>query len=102
MADQPVPPPTANAHFDRIRVTVRNRKKIIFDDYVTALTSRNDSGTFDVLPEHSNFISVLRDSITLHLVDGRKIKILLKNGLIKVKDNAIKCYIDLLTANPTQ
>lgn len=105
MPDQPnqqvphqVQPPTVEPVADRIHVMVRNRKLVLFDDDVRAVTSKNDTGVFDVLPEHSNFISVLRDSITIHKLDGTEQVIQLQNGIIKVKNSSIKCYIDLLTA----
>lgn len=104
MSDQPnqqIPhPPQSPAVIpvaESIHVMVRNRKQLLFDDDVKALTSKNDTGIFDVLPEHSNFISVLKESIKLHKMDGTEQVIPLQNGLIKVKDSGVKCYIDLLT-----
>ncbi len=93
---QTTPQPTPAS--DRIHLLVRNRKQVLFDGDAKALTSKNDSGVFDVLPEHANFISVLKESITIHTLDGKKQDIPLHNGVIKVKDRGIRCYIDLLTA----
>ncbi|MBA3724701.1 MAG: hypothetical protein H0W89_07530 [Candidatus Levybacteria bacterium] len=90
--------PQQTASTIKIHLMVRNRKQILFDGDVKALTSKNDSGIFDVLPEHANFISVLKESITIHTLDGKKQAIPLNNGVIKVKDRAVRCYIDLLTA----
>lgn len=106
MSDTPIqqpphqsqPPQVAPVASDKIHVMVRNRSRLLFDDFVKAVTSKNDTGIFDILPEHSNFISVLRESITLHKIDGTEQVIPLQNGVIKVKDNGIRCYIDLLTA----
>jgi F0F1-type ATP synthase epsilon subunit len=108
MADQPIQPtpiqsgptstPSPQPVPDRIHVMVRNRRQLVFEDDVKAITSKNDTGVFDVLPEHSNFISVLKESITLHKLDGTKQVITLQNGLIKVKNSSVKCYIDLLSA----
>ncbi len=95
-SQQPTPQPVPAS--DRIHLLVRNRRQILFDGDVKALTSKNDSGVFDVLPEHANFISVLKESITIHTLDGKKQDIPLNNGVIKVKDRGIRCYIDLLTA----
>lgn len=107
MADQPInqqtthpiEQPTAPAPvLDHIHVMVRNRKQLLFEGDVKAVTSKNDTGVFDILPEHSNFISVLKESITLHKMDGTEQKIALNNGVIKVKDSGVRIYIDLLTA----
>lgn len=99
---QPTITPRAIPVSDHIKVVIRNRKQVLFDDTVKALTSQNDTGIFDILPEHSNFISVLKDSITLHKIDGTKEKIPLQNGVIKVKDCDVHCYIDLLTTGANQ
>jgi hypothetical protein len=97
-----VQPPAATPALDKIHVMIRNRRQVIFNDDIKALTSKNDTGVFDILPEHSNFISVLKDEITLHKLDGTKQIIPLKNGIIKVKDTGVKCYIDLLTVDTSK
>lgn len=94
----PVQNPEPQQVLDRIHVMVRNRRQLLFDDTVKAVTSVNDTGIFDILPEHSNFISVLKEYIKIHKMDGTEQVIPLRNGVIKVKDSGVKCYIDLLTA----
>ncbi len=92
----PILPPAQTLEEEKIKVTVRNRMAILFDDYVKAVTSKNDTGVFDVLPTHSNFISLITSPLILRKLDGQKQEITFNNGIIKVKDNAIHCYIDLL------
>lgn len=82
---------------EKIHVTVRNRTQILFSDDVKSLTSKNDTGIFDILPEHSNFISLIGGSLIIGKMDGQKQEIPVRNGVIKVKDNAIYCYIDLIS-----
>ena len=82
---------------EKIHVTVRNRTQLLFNDNVKSLTSKNDTGTFDILPEHANFISLIGGSLIIRKLDGQKQEIPVRNGVIKVKDNAIYCYIDLIS-----
>ncbi len=96
-SNTPPEAPVEHVALDKIHVMIRNRRQLLFDDDVKAVTSKNDTGIFDVLPEHSNFISVLKEAITLHKIDGTEEVIPLKNGVMKVKDSGVKCYIDLLT-----
>jgi F0F1-type ATP synthase epsilon subunit len=93
---QPTQPLVNNPADVKIKVTVRNRMAILFDDYVKAVTSKNDTGEFDILPEHSNFISLITSPLILRKLDGQKQEIKFSSGIIKVKDNAIYCYVDLL------
>jgi F0F1-type ATP synthase epsilon subunit len=106
MADaQPTPPnppvkpqdDTSNNSEEKIHVRVRNRTQLLFDDDVTAVTSKNDTGIFDVLPEHANFISLITSPLVLRKLDGQNQEIPFTNGIIKVKDNAVYCYIDLIS-----
>jgi F0F1-type ATP synthase epsilon subunit len=91
------PPPAVIIDPTKIHIMVRNRTMMIFNDDVKAVTSKNDTGVFDVLPEHANFISTIKESITLHKLDGQDIRIPATNGIMKVKDSGIKCYIDLMS-----
>ena len=97
--DQKAPqvPTVTPAEAEKIHVTVRNRTQILFSEFVKSLTSKNDTGIFDILPEHANFISLIGGSLVLRKLDGQKQEIPLRNGVIKVKDNAIYCYIDLIS-----
>jgi F0F1-type ATP synthase epsilon subunit len=85
-----------NTSAEKIHVTVRNRIKVLFDEDVKSLTSKNDTGIFDILPEHSNFISLITSPLVLRKITGQKQEISFKSGLIIVKENSVHCYIDLL------
>jgi len=93
----PVPNPAPSMSIEKIHVTVRNRTKVLFNDEVKSVSSKNDTGIFDILPEHSNFISLISSPLIIRKLDGHKQEISFTNGLIKVKDNSIHCYIDLLS-----
>ncbi|MGI8420476.1 MAG: hypothetical protein ACR2LN_07610 [Candidatus Levyibacteriota bacterium] len=84
------------------RVTVRDRKRVILDKEAKAMTAHNETGTFDVLPQHANFISLINQSLTVHTTDGKKVTIPINNGVLKVKENGIHCYINLLSAQAQQ
>jgi len=88
--------PPINEYKETIHVTVRNRIQVLFNDEAKAVTSKNDTGTFDVLPEHSNFICLISSPLVIRKTNGQKQEITFKNGLLKVKDNAVHCYVDLL------
>ena len=90
-----IKPPT-NEYKETIRVVVRNRIQVLFNEEAKSVTSKNDTGTFDVLPEHSNFISLISSPLVIRKTNGQKQEITFKNGLLKVKDNSVHCYVDLL------
>lgn len=83
---------------EKIHLLIRNRVQLLFDEDVKSVTSKNDTGIFDVLPEHANFISIIKSPLIIGKLDGKKQEINFENGIIKVKDNAVFCYIDLLSS----
>jgi F0F1-type ATP synthase epsilon subunit len=93
----PTPPAQVNPAAEKIHIRVRNRTRVLFDGDAKSITSKNDTGVFDVLPEHSNFISLITSPLTIRTLDGQKQEITFNNGIIKVKDNSARCYIDLLS-----
>lgn len=49
----------------KLKVSVRTREEFLFDGWAASVTSRNDQGNFDVLPGHTNFISLLKDYLVV-------------------------------------
>lgn len=77
-----------------IHVIIKNKESIIYDGQVTAVSSFNDVGLFDVLPLHENFISLVKDKIIIHDSSGQK-EFKINNGLLKVKDDKVDIYLGL-------
>ncbi|MBP9716319.1 MAG: hypothetical protein KBD51_00035 [Candidatus Levybacteria bacterium] len=77
-----------------IHVIIKNKESIIYDGQVTAVSSFNDVGLFDVLPLHENFISLVKDKIIIHDNSGQK-EFKINNGLLKVKDDKVDIYLGL-------
>ena len=80
-----------------LEVTVRKRDKVVYQGQAAAVSSVNQKGAFDILPEHANFITVIKDSLTIHKLDKTKEDIILKNGVMHSIDNKIAIYLDILT-----
>jgi F0F1-type ATP synthase epsilon subunit len=82
---------------EKFHLTVRNRTQVLFNEEVKSVSSKNDTGVFDILPEHSNFISLITSPLIIRKINGQKQEITFNNGLIKVKENNVHCYIDLIS-----
>lgn len=81
---------------------MRSRNKLIFDGGVEYVSSINDTGPFDILPKHSNFITLIKEVVIL----GRKPvkskdvgkgedKYLIRNGILRVVEDEIDIYVNL-------
>ena len=76
-----------------LNLTVRNRQGELFTGEVKAITSFNDKGVFDVLPEHENFISVIKKKVIIRKTKNEKQEIPLDNGVLKVYKNVVNIYL---------
>ena len=78
-----------------ISVIIYSLESILFKGKVNALTSVNEKGKFDILPMHSNFISIVRDYLNLHLKDGSEKEFKLSQGVLKFTNNEVIIFLGL-------
>ena len=79
---------------DTINVVVRNRSTVLFQDKVQAVTSYNDKGVFDILPEHESFISLIKNSVIIHKSNNESQEIKINNGVVRVFKNNAFFYVN--------
>ena len=77
-----------------INVVVRNRNTILFQDKVKAVTSYNDKGVFDIMPEHISFISIIKNSVIIHKSKNESQEIKINNGIVRVYKNSAFFYVN--------
>lgn len=78
-----------------ISVTIFGLESIFYQGKVKALTSMNEKGKFDILPMHSNFISIVKDYVILHERQGSKKEFKLNRGVLRLADNQISIFLGL-------
>lgn len=76
-----------------INVTVRSREKVVFEGEAIAFTSVNQKGIFDVLAQHENFISIIKDVLVVHREKDKKEEFKVERGVIKVRENKVHVYL---------
>ncbi len=76
-------------------VTVKEPGSTNFEGAAKAVTSFNDKGKFDVLPFHTNFISLIKEMVIIYKEDGSEKKIPLERGVIKVTADNVRILIGL-------
>lgn len=79
-----------------LRVTVRDRAGALFEGEAEAVSSHNDKGPFDILPLHTNFISIIHKGVTLHLKDKVVKDLSFETGVLKVAENKVEVYLGIL------
>lgn len=74
---------------------VRNPERIVFEGEVEALSSINDKGPFDVLGNHGNFISIVKDRLIIYHKGGKKEDMKIEKGVLKVVANDVHVFLGL-------
>lgn len=75
-------------------LVIRNRQEVMLDDQVSAVTSVNGKGRFDVLPNHANFISLIERYVIIHRPNKPDETMKITGGLIQVELGETKIYLD--------
>ena len=78
-----------------LQLTIRSREGVLFTYTVKSFTPKNSSGTFDILPEHENFITLVDESVTVTMSSGQRIAIPISNALLKVTRNQVSIYLGI-------
>jgi len=80
---------------NNITISIRNNQGLVFKDTVKAVSSYNEKGFFDILPEHENFISLIYDKIVIHKNDNQKEEIKIDSGVLRAYENNVSIYIGI-------
>lgn len=78
-----------------LHVLIRRRDALLFEEDAASVSTGNEQGTFDILPEHENFISLITTGVTVTLFDKRKkeFELVSGSGMLRVYDNTVSIYL---------
>lgn len=82
-----------------MNIEVRKREGLVFSGLVRAISSYNEKGPFDVLPYHTNFISIIRQEVVLYKTDGSEETIPVDVGVLLVRENNAEAYLGVTLPN---
>ena len=78
-----------------INTIVRDSQNIIFEGEVDRISSFNEIGRFDIFPMHANFISIIRQQLTLYK-DKQIVKdIKIEQAIMKVKQDTVRIFLGI-------
>ena len=61
----------------------------------TAVSSENKVGKFDILPEHTNFITLIFNKLTIHTLDKKKLEYKFSRGVLEVSENQVRIFLGI-------
>lgn len=81
---------------DDMRVKVYSPFKVYFDGPADSLSANNETGPFDVLPHHKNFMSLLKPGkVTVKIKAKPDFSMAVQQGVLHVRENKISLFLDV-------
>lgn len=78
-----------------LHLTIIDAEKKVYDGDIKAFSSKNDSGPFDILPFHANFISIIHENIVIHEASKNKKEIPIKTAVLKALENNLTVFLGI-------
>lgn len=76
----------------KIHVKIRNTQKIVFEGEVDRISSFNQVGPFDIYPQHANFISIIRDKLSLYNEKEKVKELEFERAVLEIKKDVAKIF----------
>ena len=70
-------------------------KKEGFEGKAISVSSQNQLGDFDILPQHTNFITLIYNYLTIVTPKKEIIKYNFKRGVLRVRKNKVEVFLGL-------
>jgi F0F1-type ATP synthase epsilon subunit len=80
-----------------IKLIVRDAENVIFNGEVDRISSFNEVGRFDIYPKHANFISIIRQQLTLYKNHKIFKDLKIEQAVLKVKNNNASIFLGIDT-----
>ncbi len=78
-----------------LSVGVRTREKVLFDGMARSVTSFNLRGRFDILPFHTNFITLISRYVIISTETGEARQFDIDKGILYVMSNRVSVYVGI-------
>lgn len=78
-----------------IQVILRQSKGVIFHGKVEAVSAINQLGQFDILANHANFVTTIKDLVILTHSHGYRREFKLETGILSVRNNQVEVFFGI-------
>ena len=69
------------------------KEQMAYEGFVKSLTSSNSEGTFDILPMHENFVTVVEGKVVVVDEGGKTRDFEVGKAVIEASNNFIKVFV---------
>jgi len=78
-----------------LKIKVYSPFKVYFDSMAESISAENDTGPFDVLPEHHRFMTLLNPCDIVIRLKEKEQKIRITRGIMHVRENKVTVFLDV-------
>lgn len=78
-----------------LSVTILHPDRQIYKGSAVAVSSVNEQGFFDILPMHTNFISIVREYVHVWENKEEKKEFKIEKGIVKAVENTIYIFVGM-------
>ena len=87
--------PAQSAGNPTMAVKVYSPFRVFFDEMANSISGVNDTGPFDILPHHHNFITLLKaGELVIQTLHGEQ-RIRISGGIMHVKADKVVVFLDV-------
>lgn len=81
---------------DSIYVKVYSPYQVYYDGDAKSISAENDTGPFDILPKHHNFMTLVNEGEVVIRAEGQEDqKIRISRGVLHVRNNKVTLFLDV-------
>ena len=88
---QPAPP----GQNDPLHLTIISAEGTVYNQDVRAISSTNDTGDFDILGFHENFISIIQKKVIVHQMDSSLREFPVEVAVLKAINNKVEIFLGI-------
>ncbi|MDD2823561.1 MAG: hypothetical protein PHQ59_05810 [Candidatus Daviesbacteria bacterium] len=94
--NQPTPKPAANSKQEVLNVRVFSPKREYYHGPAVSISSVNSAGPFDILAEHGNFITLVKnDPIIIRLPNKQNLTFTFPLAVFYIRKNSVSIFTDI-------
>ena len=80
---------------EHMHVKVYAPFKVYFDGIAKSVSAVNDTGPFDILPKHHNFMTLINSGEVVVMTDKGEEKFKITHGIMHVKADDVVVFLDV-------
>ena len=78
-----------------LNVSIRSKKENLFEGIAKSVSSQNEVGFFDILPMHTNFVTLVKDFVVVDKGLATEKHIQIEKGILTVVSDVVKVYVGI-------